>query len=214
MSLELKSKSELKSDCTQLFNSVIEYGKITKSNKNTSTSTDGLTNWNNIKKYMNDSKLCNWTINIVFNDGKKSSDIQQIYDYVHDNLHMKGDDLDPKSNMESWEPAHFILQLIRIPKNNQCSIQRLLQVAFNIGQYYAVLDNPIYNSIYTPDVIQYFTDNKLSDINSYINLDQCITSIDSSLLQKIIDGVNSELDQLQFKSKYLKYKSKYLAIKK
>jgi hypothetical protein len=42
---------------------------------------------------------------------------QEIYEYVHDVLEMRGGDEDIKDGIkpEKWELKHFFLQLIRIP---------------------------------------------------------------------------------------------------
>ena len=76
---------------------------------------------------------------------------------------MKGEETEKDGN-DTWEQQHFYLQLVRIPKNNQLSLLRLCQIAYNIGQYKATLSDGIYSEI----AIKYFDDNNMDDINTYV----------------------------------------------
>lgn len=138
-----------------LFNLVIKYGIMTRKNEY-----DGLTNWNIIKKYLISDAKYEWSI-LIDIKGKNTNNLKEIYNYVHDKLGMRGDENDEKN--DKWEPYHFFLQLIRIPLNNECSLQRIMQIAYNIGQYYAESDN----EIYTEKIKNYFNKNKLGELHSY-----------------------------------------------
>ncbi len=114
----------------QLFNDTFEYGKLVRPLvKNGKL--NGLEAWNKIKPYIinfncNNSKLI-WT--------KTEDEINKLYNYVYNDLGMKGDDNDEKNN--NWEKYHFFLQLYRIPKNNYNKndiILRVAQIGYNMGQ--------------------------------------------------------------------------------
>lgn len=147
---------------------------------------------------------------ITFEDGEKSNDIEEIYKYVYDTLSMKGDEAD--AGIDKWEQMHFFLQLIRIPKLNDCNIIRLCQIAYNIGQYLADIND----LIYTKEVKKYFKKNKLSDIKSYVD-DECLDKLNKNNLEEIIKLVSSKLflieqngGDVDYYKKYLKYKTKYI----
>lgn len=121
-------------DLNKLFNDTIEYGKLVREyiKNNDTYEVDGLLAWNTIKPYIlkfkcNNSKLF-WN--------KSEDDILNLYNYVHKELNMKGDDNDKKNS--NWEKYHFFLQLFRIPKNNYNKfdeiILRVAQIGYNIGQ--------------------------------------------------------------------------------
>ena len=66
---------------------------------------------------------------------------------------MKGEETDENDESNSyWENYHFVLQLVRIPKNNKLSLLRLCQIAYNIGQFTA----DYYKSCYTDKVKKAF----------------------------------------------------------
>ena len=97
-------------------------------------------------------------------------ELSERYNYVHDVLNMKGDDDDLKD--DKWAQKHFILQLVRIPKKNPISLVKIYQIAYNIGQYKATLQSESKcesrNIVYTHDIVDYFTTNKLDEIYTYI----------------------------------------------
>ena len=104
-------------------------------------------------------------------------ELNKLYDYVHDDLKMNGDNHDIKDN--TWSQKHFILQLIRIPKNNKLSLIKLYQIAYNIGQYKESLAHEQNLSnvglrVYTSDIINFFISNKLDDMNTYIKKSSCL----------------------------------------
>lgn len=200
----------------ELFQSIIEYGRLVRANK-----LDGLESWNNIKGLFSNKTTCSeskWKI-VRTIDGIDTSDIEKIYDYVHDELGMDGDDLDDKSNHDLWSKKHFFLQLIRIVKNNPTfSLVRLAQIAYNIGQLSNHID---LDAIFEGNPLIYYYSNRLNQINSYIDLDKCTIS------QKEIRELTSEINEKnieirekeqtgginKYYNKYLKYKQKYLSLK-
>jgi hypothetical protein len=118
------------------------------------------------------NKVCDWKIVRQLGD-VASSDICNIYKYIHDDLGMHGEDGDEKSysiSQEVWLPFHFVLQTIRIPKTSECSLIKILQIGLNIGQYKSHNEKGKYEG----NVQDFFRINRLDDIKSYINLDECV----------------------------------------
>ncbi len=207
----------------ELFNKVIEYGHLVRSKNGHGI--DGLTAWGNLKPLLSSVVInCDWKI-IRNLDGTISSDLNQIYDYVHDVLGMKGDDHDDQSNHELWEKYHFFLQLIRIPKNTpELSLLKLCQIAYNIGQlsHYIDSENPEDKKIFNSKVKNYYNSNNLDKLSSYIDVTTCVLDEESAsrlvnqidLLIKMINEQSGGYSDIKYKNKYLKYKNKYLQLKK
>lgn len=199
----------------QLFEKVIEYGRLVRANK-----LDGLKAWNDIKGLFESQIACReWNI-VRTIKGADTSDIQSIYDYVHGDLGMNGDDSDDKSNHDVWSKKHFFLQLIRIIKNNpDYSFVRLAQIAYNIGQLSNHIDS---EPLYEGDALTYYYGNKLNEISSYIDVDKC--DVKSDKLEELIEKLDEKISEIKKQSggnsdskyynKYLKYKEKYLQLKK
>ena len=49
-------------------------------------------------------------------------------------------------NTEIIEKNHFLIQTVRIPKNEEPSLRKVCQIALNIGQYQGYANNTIENS--------------------------------------------------------------------
>ncbi len=96
-----------------------------------------------------------WVTNRTFNDGTTNSSPQDIYNYLFDHLNTKGE------NQEGYN--HF-LQTAILVKNDPCTIKKLAQVGFNVGQMLACID------FYSPEALQYIKTNKLQLVSSYINI--------------------------------------------
>jgi hypothetical protein len=201
----------------KLFNKVIEYGKYVRENN-----LNGLNAWNDIKRLFNLEINCpKW--NIIRNIGdKETSDIEQIYSYVYNNLDMRGEDSDDDKSSQMrhllWEKKHFFLKLIRIIRNNpEFSFVRLGQIAYNIGQISVYINS---DPIYIGEPQAYYYSNKLNELESYVDIDSCeIDSVKLEELEKQIDGKLNELKELKIGgklnhyNKYLKYKQKYLKLR-
>jgi hypothetical protein len=193
-----------------LFNTVIEYGKQVRSR-----GLDGLDMWNKIKKLFSaDTGNCEWNIKRTIN-GESISDLSAIYDYVHDELGMKGGDEDQDVvDKAEWEKYHFFLQLIRIAKKNpDCSLMRLMQVAYNVGQLQADYEDPAY----TAKVKEFYDSHQMQSLRAYVNPAWC--TFGSADLQKLVAKVKSNMPSDMtggsdiYYRKYLKYKAKYEALK-
>ena len=134
------------SSIRELWDIVSEYGyNVRQKNIN------GLDAWNKIKPLLKSVKYSlDWKNNF------------------YDDLLMVGvRDVD-KEDMpyNEWQKHHFLIQHGRIVKRNPPSIMRLMQIAFNSGQFRAVRDSPIY----TQEMLDFYDDNKLSDVETYIDI--------------------------------------------
>jgi hypothetical protein len=203
------------SDLQKLFDLGIEFGYKSKINK-----LNGQESWERVKNLLDTTNICNWEITKKTLDEKESSDIEEIYSYIHDKLKLYGENGDePKYGLthEDWVRAHFVLQTIRIPRTSCCSIQKILQIGLNIGQYMASNEEKKYDEY----VNDYVRSNHLNQISSYVNLVSC--KIPDALLVQSIELMREQIGKLPSKqdggaldiwhSKYLKYKAKYLELK-
>jgi hypothetical protein len=188
----------------ELFDLVKKYGYIVRSND-----LDGLHCWNEIKTILS-SISCeelHWNIKLK-NLNNKYIDINGAYKYIHTKLGMKGEDDDNEKKNPNWEKFHFFLQLARIPKNNtECSLIRLCQIAYNLGQLSVVYDD---NDVYTSKVRRFFDKNKLGEMITYTS-SSC--SIKVKDLDRIKQHIESKIVGAGYLYKYKKYKNKYLQIK-
>jgi len=117
---------------------------------------------------------------------------------------MKGEEDDEKN--ENWEKYHFFLQLIRIPKKNKIDLIRLLQIAYNIGQFYRDRKEGNYNE----ECLQVFDVNNMQNHSSYTKSEVTIEQ------QSIIDFINKIINETNIPNlnkKYMKYKNKYILLK-
>jgi hypothetical protein len=193
---------------------VIKYGYESKSRN-----INGQESWNFIKNKLDSSKICEWAITRIFPDGEIIYDNNKVYSKIHNELKMYGEDGDEvayKLSHDNWERAHYVLQTTRLPKKSDCSIQKILQIAFNIGQYQAANKKKAYNK----NVNKFIELNKLDKVESYVNLNDCTPSYE--ILDGYIELIKDKLEYLpkaqsgganEYYAKYMKYKLKYLAIR-
>jgi hypothetical protein len=166
----------------ELFDTVVEYGKQVRGRD-----LDGLESWTKIKGLFSSAPgQCEWEIERKI-DGETVSNLSAIYDYVHDVLGMKGGDEDEDHvDKKDWEKYHFYLQLTRIAKKNECSLVRLMQVAYNVGQFQADLEDPAY----TEAVKGFYDEHKMGSLHSYVDSSKCSFGTATELweiLQKVND---------------------------
>ncbi len=152
-------------DLKNLFNSYVSHGLNVRLN-----SLNGKEEWNK-KISTQDSSLNlipgDWATTRTFYNGTSSSDKEQIYKYLYDHIGMKGEtDNDCSDNtLAGFEQFHFLLQTARLVKKNPCTVERLAQVGYNVGQMLASID---FYSAY-PLALQYITTNKLNLVSSYVS---------------------------------------------
>ncbi len=176
-----------------LFNSIINYGYYVRL-----SNMDGLKAWNDMKVIISsnkellssiDSKLNEWNINVIIN-GNSTNNILEIYDYIKNTLGMHGDENDEsehKLDKETWQNYHFYLQLSRIPKNNSCSLVRILQVAYNIGQLVCIMKN---TSFFSSTHKKFFLSNNLFKLSSFVS-PSVYSSLSTSHLSLISSLISS-----------------------
>jgi hypothetical protein len=207
----------------ELFDLAIKYGYTSKSRN-----LNGLESWNYIKNKLDSTKICEWAITRMFPDGERVYDNNIVYSKIHNELKMYGEDGDEekyKLSHNNWERAHCVLQTARIPKKSDCSIQKIVQIGFNIGQYKAENKEKAYNK----KVNKFIELNKLNKVKSYVNLDTCTPSYEilDGYVELIKDKIEylpkaqkggvgviaNELDEVEYYEKYLKYKLKYMSLR-
>jgi hypothetical protein len=134
----------------ELWNSIIKYGERTREGN-----MNGLERWNLVKELIPNVK-------IQWNESAK-----KIYnDLIKLGVNNSEDWKDSGLSHHNWERQHYLLQHGRIIyKNQEGSIVRLLQIAYNIGQFKVELNR----KLYTEEQMKYYRDNKLDDIWSYID---------------------------------------------
>jgi hypothetical protein len=75
--------------------------------------------------------------------------------------------IDPDIKLDnSIEVEHFFVQHFRIPflaKNNELPLVKLMQIAYNVGQFKASKES------YPKDLIDFYYDHKLDDIDFYLS---------------------------------------------
>ncbi len=134
-----------------IWRATIKYGHHVRSNN-----LNGLEQWNQLKAII-PLNTCNFT----WTDQSKSHYLKLKH------LDVLGDD-DDDHNHPSWIPHHFLLQHGRIIEKNPIgNLQRLLQIAYNVGQYTAQLGIDV--QYYTQDMLVQFMMDNYDCINTYIN---------------------------------------------
>jgi len=182
----------------QIFEKMIEFGtiirKIKTNNIDTVYSNIGKDGWTKMTELLTtfngEELLCDsWNTPRLCNK-ELITDKNIIYDFVHNDLNMKGDDEDDKQHI-LWESSHFFLQLARIPKKYKCSLVRICQLGYNIGQLLVGV------SRYEKNSLEYYIINSLNKIESYINPNLCtsINSIDITELLRSIDTIINDFSQ-------------------
>jgi len=163
-----------------LFENIKVYGRYVRTN-----GLDGLEYWNRVKLFLSRpeqkdgleelNKIIGnkWTIEVKLSTTKQSSNIEEIYEFVHgeeeDRLKIYSEEGDEKTKSlehNVWEQNHFFLQLIRVPKNSELNLIKLLQVAYNLGQLSVCLEK----GNFSYKAIDYFKLNNLDKLESYVKL--------------------------------------------
>lgn len=163
-----------------LFENIKVYGRYVRTNN-----LDELEYWNRIKLFLlrpeqkiglaelNEIIGTKWTIEVKINSDKKSSNLEEIYNFVHGakegELKIYGEEEDKKTKSlehKLWEQNHFFLQLVQIPKNNELNLIGLLEVAYNLGQLSVCLEKGNFSS----QAIDYFKSNNLDKLETYVKL--------------------------------------------
>lgn len=154
-------------DLQKLFNEIIHYGFYVRSSK-----LDSLQSWQEkYSSFDNNLEIGTWkNIKItkdVSNNVLSLNNLEQIYDYVYNTLAIKGEESTDRTN-PFFEQHHFLLQLVKLPKNNKCTIKQILQIAYNIGHFMASAGS----GAYSKKAIEFYHINNLNKLESYVELTQ------------------------------------------
>lgn len=163
---------------------------------------DGPKSWSKVKDFILESKnkdildkinkiLGNWDIQIkLTSESEPTNNLEVIWNYLHGELKIYGDYTDVIDNEinNTWLKYHYALQPITIPKNNPLTLDKLLQIGFNLGR----LSLEIKDSEFYGKYIDFYNLNRLDDLNTYIkiseNHEKQIKS--NSDLNKFISDIN------------------------
>lgn len=164
---------------------------------------DGLKSWQPLKQ-----KYSKMYIN-KYEDGIP---IKEYFSFIAKDKYIVGSDkvdhrdstfkLGKNELTNEMESHHFYIQHFRIPylESNKLSVLKLLQIAYNAGQFKAELEKN--NSVYGVEFVDFYKNNKLDQISTYID-----THIANEIpIIKLTGGNN-------YHAKYIKYKFKYLNAK-
>jgi hypothetical protein len=135
--------------------------KLRRTNKNA----NGLLYWQNLKKLLEPVK------------DVKASNFKKINTKLYEEImHLPEFTIDALGNKKLIELSHFLIQLVRIPTNEQPEIIKILQLAYNFGQYNGSVSKMM------PDI------KKLDSLECFITKSQ-IVSLDKQLATKECDCV-------------------------
>jgi hypothetical protein len=151
-------------DLQKLFNNFIQLGF-----KVRSLGLDGLESWKDASASLeNDTEIAKWAESRLKTDGYANIvGKDAIYDYVYNDLGIKGEEIPDKATNPNFEAHHFLLQLVRLVKNDKCTQKKIAQVAYNIGQFMATVGSGVYSS----DALSFYHANNLGRLESYIILE-------------------------------------------
>lgn len=133
--------------------------KISKQKRQKNASFDGKNFWQPIKTILSEStwKATKWKKQ----SKTKYEEIMSIPEFF----------INGHGNTEIIEKNHFLIQTVRIPKNEEPSLKKVCQIALNIGQYQGYAGKTIKNS---------------SIKNYLLNSDYCILLKDILTYQNIL----------------------------
>jgi len=126
--------------------------------------------------------------------------IYEKMDLVIDKYKMRDSEMEPKSN-------HFFMQLKNLvdkKSNFQIKINRVLQIAYNIGQLSIFIERDKLEQ----DIVDFVEEHNLLDLDTYISLENQQIISERYLRDFNIDMKGGSY----YYSKYLKYKTKYLQL--
>jgi len=125
---------------------------------------NGLLYWQNLKKLLEPIK----DVKVDKFKNLKKSIGKKLYEEI---MHLPEFTIDALGNKKLIENSHFLIQLVRIPTNEQPEIIKILQLAYNYGQYNGSVSKMI------PDI------KKLDSLECFITKTQ-IATLDKQLLSK------------------------------
>jgi len=175
-----------------LWTEMIQYGYNVRSKGK-----DGLVAWTNIKVFIPGLKIT-WT-----------EHSKTIYESLLAFGVSPTDETYEASGMtkEEWDRDHFLIQHGRIIKNNlDGTLVRLMQIAYNAGQFRAEREKNSYN----PIKLKYYDDNKLDELETYITEPIELpgglkSAIDLAFIENLKGGAKKSINY--YLDSYLSYNS-------
>ena len=189
----------------ELWNKTMDYGyEVRKSKK------DGLESWQPLKKEYANYFIKGYDEGIPVNESFNK--IMKKIKYQIGSDEKEHTDVMVsigKETVDNLDKNHFFVQHFRIPvleknklpvlEKNKLSVVKVLQIAYNAGQYKAEAEKKNYPTT----ILEFYDENKLNDIETFI--DPKIANMEIMMKEKM--GGN-------YYEKYKKYKTKYLALKR
>jgi len=131
--IEQQKKKPNMIDCFDYFKT-----KCRKLHEETLDKPDGLVFWRKYKKHLEagDSKF-QWNLEST---NSKLLEIKRLVINGHVPEHKFTWQDSGEPNIELIEANHFLIQLFRLPRKDQCSIRKIMQVALNLGQLEANIE--------------------------------------------------------------------------
>ena len=169
---------------------------------------NGLEGWQPLKNAFSSAQVEKFKVNGNHIDSvnrclKKGLDVSDLTDsYIEcDGINVSN------SIVNGDDRGHFLVQHFRIPylENFSLSLLKLMQIAYNAGQFKAAQEN----DEYTPLVVDFYTSHDLFDIRTFIDEDR----INEKIYIDLPNIQSIQLGSSRFYHKYQKYKSKYLSKK-
>jgi hypothetical protein len=174
----------------KLFRNVYDTARDVQNKEQNKEDVDGRAIWNGIEETVK---------GINIEDLEYREDLKPIYekmDIIIDKYKMRDSEMEPKSN-------HFFMQLKNLvdkKSNFQIKMNRVLQIAYNIGQLSVFIEK----GELPRDVVDFVEEHDLLDLDTYISLEN--QEIISERYLRDFNGGS------YYYSKYLKYKTKYLQL--
>jgi len=86
-----------------------------------------------------------------------------------------------KMSKDKWERHHYLLQhgrIVHTNPNEKATLVRLLQIAYNIGQFKRELEK----ELYTPEQLKFYINNDLNKVTTYI---EKISKLPEDIIRKL-----------------------------
>lgn len=187
-------------DLHSLWDEIQNYGYNVRKNN-----LDGLKDWQEPKAKYSKFYIAGREDGIIMNNNFHN--IENKIQYIigqdtkdHQDVIVKIDNIELDNRIDKY---HFFIQHFRIPKleNYKLSVLKLLQIAYNSGQFKADAEANKHDK----KVIDFYYDN---------DLDKITTFIDEKLVGVVPEQIKVGGDyNYNYKRKYYKYKTKYLKLK-
>ena len=154
-----------------LWNSICEKGYLVRKQEQ-----DGLKMWQPLKNHFSCYEISGHEIDYPqIND--KIFELSHDVDYLFEDTDHNAVTININGTLltNSKESDHFVIQHLRIPKmlDYRLPLVKILQIAYNVGQASAEFEKDTYHE----DVKKFYNDNRLSEINSFIDKEISLKSI-------------------------------------